>query len=348
MIRRTPSSDPTSGQLLAIIRIQTEIAKLGLDLEGVMALVAREAQVITGSSGAVVELAEDDDMVYRAVSGIAANQLGLRLKRATSLSGLSVAMGTPLCCDDSECDDRVDREACRRVGLRSMVVVPLNHDDAAVGVLKVLSERPMAFGDADVQVLQLMSELIGAAMYHATRYGADELFRSATHDNLTGIANRALFFDRLRHCLAQARRAEQRLGVLVLDMDGLKRINDAHGHRAGDAALREIASRLSQGVRQADTVARLGGDEFGVVLSPVDDREGAWVAASRLAARLERPLFFNRKRLALVSSVGVAVFPDDGDQPDALVESADQAMYAIKRQRSRTRERAVQASAAGD
>jgi diguanylate cyclase (GGDEF)-like protein len=339
MPSRHSASEPTSDQLLAIIRTQTEIAKLGLDLEGVMGLVAREAQALTRASGAVVELAEGDDMVYRAVSGIAANQLGLRLSRATSLSGMSVATGAPLRCDDSEDDPRVDRQACRRVGLRSMVVVPLAYDDAPVGVLKVLGARPGAFGDADVKVLELMSELIGAAMFHAVHYGADELFRLATHDSLTGIANRALFFDRLRHSLARARREDYPLGVLVLDMDGLKRINDQHGHRAGDAALRELAARLAGVLRQSDTVARLGGDEFGVVLSRVEDREGAWVAADRLSTELDQPLVFEGTPLALGASVGVAVFPDDGEQPDLLVEVADQAMYAIKRQRTLARER---------
>lgn len=341
MTSRMSLSEPSAEQLFAIIRTQTEVARLGLDLEGVMALVAREAQTLTRASGAVVELAEGQHMVYRAVSGIASNQLGLRLDRATSLSGLSVSTGTSLRCDDSECDPRVDRDACRRVGLRSMVAVPLTHDDAAVGVLKVISARPNAFGDGDLEVLELMSGLIGAAMFHAVRYGADELFRRATHDGLTGVANRALFMDRLRHCLAQARRESYPVGVLVLDMDGLKRINDEHGHRAGDEALREFASRLSSGLRQSDTVARLGGDEFGVVLARVEDREGAWVAADRLSTLLDEALLFERRRLPLSASIGVAVFPDDGDQPDVLLETADQAMYAIKRQRTRARENAA-------
>jgi diguanylate cyclase (GGDEF)-like protein len=250
-----------------------------------------------------------------------------------------VATGTPLRCHDSEEDPRVDRAACRRVGLRSMVVVPLTHDGATVGVVKVLSSRPRAFGDADVRVLELMSELIGAAMFHAARYGADELFRRATHDALTGLPNRALFFDRLRHCLAQAKREDFPVGVLVLDMDGLKQTNDQHGHGAGDAALRELASRVSAAVRQSDTVARLGGDEFGVILSRVEDREDAWVVADRLTSALEPPLLHGSTPLPVGASIGVAVFPDDGETPDALVETADQAMYAIKRQRGRARER---------
>lgn len=335
MTPHPPPSPPTPQQLLAVIRTQTEIAKLGLDLQGVMQVVARDAQSLTGASGAVVELAEGDEMVYRAVSGIAASQLGLRLRRDQSLSGLTVQLGTPLRCDDCETDPRVDLQACRRVGLRSMVVVPLTHDDAAVGVLKVLGASPHAFGEQTVALLQLMSELIGAAMFHAARYGAGELFRRATHDALTGLANRALFFDRLRHCLAQARRERYPLGVLVLDMDGLKQINDVYGHHAGDAALRELASRLAGAARESDTVARLGGDEFGVVLSRVEGRDGARTLVERVAGQLEREMVFEHGRLPLEASVGLALFPDDADQPDTLVEAADRQMYAAKRLRKR-------------
>ena len=268
-------SEPTATQLLAIIGTQTEIAKLGLDLGAVMTLVADQAQKIIGATGSVVEMVEDDEMVYRAVAGAASSLLGLRLKRQNSLSGLCVESASMLRCDDSESDSRVDRDACRRVGLRSMIVVPLIHHGVAVGLLKVFYSLPSAFGEGDIRVLGLMSELIAAAMFHAAKYGVDELFRQATRDSLTGLANRALFLDRLRHGIAKSKRMGQRLGVLMLDMDGLKPINDQFGHRAGDAAIKEIAQRISAEARQSDTVARLGGDEFAFILSTVDDRAAA-------------------------------------------------------------------------
>lgn len=335
MTTETNRPDPTTAQLLAVIGTQTEVARLGLDLPGVMEVVARQAQEITGAAGAVVELAEGDDMVYRAVTGIAGEQLGLRLSRHTSLSGHCVATAAPLCCDDADSDPRVDREACRRVGLRSMVVVPLIHNGQAVGALKVLSPAPAAFRAGDVKVLGLMSGLIAAAMFHAARYGTDELFLRATRDGLTGLANRALFYDRLRHALAQARRNSQRVGVLMLDMDGLKQVNDRHGHRAGDAAIREFASRISQDARRSDTVARLGGDEFGIVLSPGTDRAGTLLVARRVGGRFDTPFAFEGLSLAIGASIGAALFPDDGDDPDGLVEKADQLMYESKRERKR-------------
>lgn len=319
--------------LLAVIRTQNEIAKMGLDLGGVMAMVAQSAQELTGASGAVVELAEGDEMVYRAATGMAENQLGLRLKRIGSLSGLSVATGSPLVSDDSRLDPRVDRAACERVGLRSMVVVPLRHEGALVGVLKVLSREPRVFDGEHVEILELMSELIAAAMFHATHYQANELFHLATHDALTGLPNRALFFDRLRHGLANARRAAERLAVLILDMDGLKPINDHFGHRAGDAALRQVAGRIRQSARESDTVARLGGDEFGVLLGKVGDRSGAAAHGGRLAEAIAAPFDFEDRSIPLGASIGVSLFPEDGEDIETLIEKADQSMYQVKRGR---------------
>lgn len=326
-------NSPSVAQLLGVIKAQTEIAKLGLDLNGVMTFVAEQAQAIAGATGAIVELAEGDDMVYRAVAGTASNLLGLRLKRKASLSGLCVATGETLYCTDCETDSRVDRDACRKVGLRSMAVVPLLHAGVAVGALKVYSPAVSAYGEGDLQILGLMSELIAVAMFNAAKFGADELFRQATTDSLTGLANRALFLDRLRHGLAKAKREGWRLGVLMVDMDGLKPINDLHGHRAGDAAIQEIARRIGADARHSDTVARLGGDEFAIILSTIADRESADVAIGRIADRCNRPFAYDDRTLPLGASIGAAIYPDDASELDLLIEKADQSMYAAKRRR---------------
>jgi diguanylate cyclase (GGDEF)-like protein len=278
--------------LTEIIRTQTEIVKLGLDLGGVVGFVAERVQRLTHAGGAVVELVEGEDMVYRAAAGMVRGQLGLRLKRAGSLSGLCVAQRRTLRCDDSETDARVDREACRRVGLRSMVVAPLDHNGTMVGVLKIAAAEPGAFSGEHVHILELMSELIAASMFHAAKYATNELYHLATHDALTGLANRALFYDRLRQSLALARRQFSQISILNLDMDGLKPINDQHGHRAGDAAIRETASRIRRMSRQHDTVARLGGDEFGVILTEVPSRDGLTTLAERIAEEIRQPFQF--------------------------------------------------------
>ena len=124
-----------NANLLKIIEIQTEVVQEGINFSNIMFLVADRAQRVTDSDGSVIELKEDDEMVYRATSGLADPQLGLRLKAKGSLSGLCIEQREPLCCYDSETDLRVDRMACRVVGLRSMIVTPLMHNDKAVGVL---------------------------------------------------------------------------------------------------------------------------------------------------------------------------------------------------------------------
>jgi diguanylate cyclase (GGDEF)-like protein len=219
------------------------------------------------------------------------------------------------------------------VGLRSMLVVPLNHLDSTVGVLKVLAPSVNAFSVADTQVLGLMSELIAAAMFHAAKFETSDLYHRATHDALTGLANRALFFDRLRQCMVQAERYSQRVGILNLDMDGLKPINDQFGHLAGDAAIKELATRINDATRKSDTVARVGGDEFGVILSRVDDLKGIEQQQRRLTEKIGRPFQFQNHQLPLAASIGCAVFPDDGTKMDDLLEKADQSMYEMKRSR---------------
>lgn len=325
------TKQPTSKQLLSVIQTQTAIAKLGLDINAVMTLVAEQIQSITQAKGAIVELAEDGDMVYRAVSNGANDFLGLRLKMDSSLSGLCIAQNTTLYCKDSEVDERVDRDACRRVGLRSMAVVPLIHCDEPIGVLKIYSERVNAFKDSDINLLSLMSELIAAAMYHATKYGAQELYKLATQDNLTGLANRALFLDCLRQGVDKAKHAGLLLGILMIDMDGLKPINDQYGHRLGDEALKEIGKRILNVTRRDDVVARLGGDEFAVILSGVANQDIARKAMNRIVEACGLPFIFENVKLDMGASVGLALFPEDGLELNKLIEFADLKMYENKR-----------------
>ena len=326
-------SDPQI--LKQIIRIQSEISRLGPDLGAVMELAAESICQLTGAGAAIVEMVEGDEMVYRAAAGFARASLGLRLKRQGSLSGLAAEQGQMLICSDSETDVRVDREACRRVGLRSMVVAPLFFNNAAVGVLKIASEQPEAFTCQDLAVLDHITDLIASAMFYAARFEEGELYYKATHDILTKLPNRALFYDRLRQRMALARRNGISFALLSLDMDGLKMINDTHGHRAGDAALRETACRIKPITRVSDTFARLGGDEFALIMTEVHNREGALQAASRIEQALDEPFDFEGWRLHLGVSVGHALFPLDGEEIDPLLDVADQAMYTAKRSRKR-------------
>ncbi|HUB28728.1 MAG TPA: sensor domain-containing diguanylate cyclase [Terracidiphilus sp.] len=316
--------------LLKIIALQTEIAKYGIDLAGVTATVVERLPSLTNADGAILEYAERREMVYRGVSGIAQPLLGLRVKRAGSLSGLCVKQSRILYAEDTESDPRVDRRPCRRVGIRSIVIAPLNHNLTTVGVLKIVSTRTAAFTDRDMRVLEIMSELIAASMYNAARTQSDELYVRATTDGLTGLANRALFYDRLRQRTSNGRRRAMSFGLLSIDLDGLKGINDRFGHRVGDAAIRETALRIRRIPRKEDTVARIGGDEFGVILeSPVNRRDVSAIA-DRIAAEVMLPFRFERTDVPLSASIGVALYPDDGISVNTLIDAADRSMYAFK------------------
>lgn len=323
---------PSKKHLLDIISIQTEIARLGLDLGATMALIVNRTLPLIGAEGAAIELAEGEEMVYRAAAGIAKSKLGFRLDRKTSLSGLCVQTGEILCCDDSELDSRVDRDACRLVGLRSMIVVPLKHGSETVGVLKALSSLPGKFNKSHIAVLRLLSNLIAASMFYSSKYNIDQLFYQATHDAMTGLANRAMFADRLRNVIAQCERSREIASVLIIDMDGLKYINDTYGHRVGDAAIVEFANRLNQCARRSDMVARLGGDEFSIILSPVDLSAHFDPMIQRIDTKINQPLLFEGKNIPLGASIGAAEFPIDGTDTNSLLEVADKRMYRVKKQ----------------
>ncbi len=152
----------------------------------------------------------------------------------------------------------------------------------------------------------------------------------AYHDELTDLPNRRLLEDRLDQALAQAKRTESKVGVFVLDLDHFKEVNDTFGHRVGDIALREVVARLGSRLRASDTLARSGGDEFTVV-SQVDDAEGARVLLSALESALSDPILVEGEQVRTGLSIGLALYPDDGSNPDQLYAAADRAMYAAKR-----------------
>jgi GAF domain-containing protein len=161
-------------RLRAVIATQHAVATAPRDLTTVMNTLVERMRELADADGAVIELAEGEWMVYRAGSGTAAPHVGVRVPIASSLTGLCVREGRLLRCDDSETDPRVDRQACRRVGVRSMIVVPLRHGGQVVGVLKVLSGRPAAFGNEVADMLELMSGLLAAAMSQVAEFDAKQ------------------------------------------------------------------------------------------------------------------------------------------------------------------------------
>lgn len=323
----------SNDKLLEIINVQTEVVQQGMDLSCIMDLVTERSQHITNADGASVELIEKNELVYSAASGIAEKFLGLRLQIENSLSGLCIKAKEPLISNDIETDDRVNKNACRQIGLNSMIVVPLIYKEEVVGIIKVLSKKTRHFCEEDIKILELMSGLIAAAMYTAMSNGESELFHKATHDSLTGISNRSIFYDKLRQVLSRASRKFEHFGIISLDMDGLKEINDNYGHRAGDAAIKEVAVRINSTLREADTVSRLGGDEFGIIVVSVPGREDLNALIQRIDGSITKAFDFEGVNINLRASIGYALFSEDGIEIDILIEKADKSMYEVKRAR---------------
>lgn len=162
----------------------------------------------------------------------------------------------------------------------------------------------------------------------------ERLHDLAHHDSLTGLANRKLFYDRLKSALASARRHELPLALLLLDLNEFKPVNDTYGHQVGDQLLQEVASRVSDCVREADCVARMGGDEFTLVFADISHAEDAAAAARKILEQMERPYVIDGHELKMHASIGISLFPDDADNLEDLVRNADIAMYRAKKERA--------------
>ncbi len=164
----------------------------------------------------------------------------------------------------------------------------------------------------------------------ALREQQSRLNYMAFHDSLTALPNRALFYDRINHGLARAKRSGNQLVLMLLDLDRFKYINDSLGHDAGDVLLKTLSGRLQESVRDMDTVARLGGDEFVVLLEGIQDSEDITSVAQKILVNVASPINVVGHEISTSASIGISVYPDDGRDTDTLLKNADIAMYKAK------------------
>jgi diguanylate cyclase (GGDEF)-like protein len=160
------------------------------------------------------------------------------------------------------------------------------------------------------------------------------LRRQAEVDHLTGLANRLIFEQTLAQMMARPGTANRPFGLLLLDLDGFKGVNDTYGHAVGDFLLKAVAQRMRETLRTSDLPARLGGDEFAVLIEGARDTESALAIGAKVAAALSEPYDCGGQPLKIGASVGVAVYPAHGQTVEALERAADEAMYRAKRQRN--------------
>ena len=221
------------------------------------------------------------------------------------------------------------RDRAARFGLVSSASFPFRRQGRVTGVMTVYSG---AAGFFEPELARLLEELAVDVSFSLEDYDRQqELLRLALHDNLTGLANRQLFLDRLHQALGLARRDERLVAVGIVDLDGFKQINDRLGHAAGDEVLKQVAKRLLGSLRETDTLARLGGDEFGLILSGLCNVQEMHSVLHRCITAVASPVTLSgAETIALSASIGVAVYPFDDGEISGIVRHADLALYRAK------------------
>ncbi|MEA2418472.1 MAG: hypothetical protein QOE60_678 [Thermoleophilaceae bacterium] len=233
---------------------------------------------------------------------------------------------------DLSTEDRVVRSQMDRYGGVAAISAPIVARGEFLGTLSVgVSSEPDRLQPRQDLLDRLSGVVAQAASAFQTARLVDTVTHQARHDGLTGLANRAVFAERIERALATAAECGEPVGLFFVDLDDFKGVNDDWGHHAGDDVLREVARRLMTTVHATDTVARLGGDEFAIVLSGVEDRTVVDAAAERVLRAFDEPFLVGGERLAVGASVGCAIWPDDAAEVEALMRHADAEMYRAKR-----------------
>jgi len=327
------------GLLEKLSRIQRKISARA-PLDEVLHTIAEGAADLLGDDVVGLRLIDDRDpnvMVMVASIGVSPelrDQLA-RLPVGAGVGGRAIAENR-LCIAESYQAYEGAINAFSLDGLQSAMAAPVHLEGMAAGSLVVASHREgRAYSEAERDILIAFAEHVSLALNDARTVEAmnnalDDAMRQALHDELTGLPNRACFYDRAEQALRNSARDGTNTAVLLFDLDRFKEINDTLGHKYGDRVLREIGPRIRSVLRSADTLARLGGDEFCVLLPRVDGVGSAIDIAHRVVETLEAPFEIDGMMLVVEASCGIATAPNNGDNADILLQRADVAMYVAK------------------
>ena len=238
--------------------------------------------------------------------------------------------------NDAFNDERLNLDRIRALGIRSMMIVPFIVRGEVLGAMSfhytsaayTFTELHIDFGRKLSASLSLALE--NARLYEHRKIMEEQMRHMAHHDALTGLSNRRLFMNIARVELAQARRNDRKAGILFLDLDRFKEINDTLGHEAGDELLKEVAGRLKGVMRESDTISRVGGDEFNILLADITHTEAIATICRKIMESFRAPYIVAGHDLQVSPSIGISVFPDDGENMEALLRYADIALYYAK------------------
>ena len=217
-----------------------------------------------------------------------------------------------------------------KLGWQSAYAFPILVDNQTIGIMEFFGPDNREPDPALLQVTQAIGSQIG--QFIQRKEAEDKVAFLAQFDIITDLPNRFLFTDRLDQMLAQSERNSWSVGILFVDLDHFKSVNDTHGHAAGDKLLRQVAMRIKECVRKGDTVGRLSGDEFTVMLSNLANIGDAGLVAQKIVESLSAPFDLDGPQTYISASIGIALYPSDGENADTLLKNADTAMYLAKDQ----------------
>jgi diguanylate cyclase (GGDEF)-like protein len=253
----------------------------------------------------------------------------MSFERGVGLPGRVLDTGQAAWIEDvSSSEEFVRRPLVEKAGLRGAFAFPILVGSQTVGVIEIFADVPAT---PDRGVLALVGQIgIQLGRMVERLRTRDEMTHSALHDGLTGLPNRVLLLDRLDLALVRAARRSVLTGLLFIDLDGFKAVNDTAGHHVGDSLLKEAARRLDDGLRKEDTVARLGGDEFVVLCEDLRHEREAVELAERLQRIMLRPFDIQEQEHLITASIGIAIARPGDSDAEALLQEADAAMYKAK------------------
>jgi len=330
-----------SGLTNRLREVSTLLAAAGamqevLDLDGMLRIILDCAlELLGGHDGSIMLVHGEDELRTVATAGSSLAR-GARVRFGDGVAGRAASSREPLLITGSLGRDGLHRVVQGARPPSSAMSLPLVHREVLLGVLNVNAAPGRAFTEHDLRALALFAEHAAGAIANARLYEEQRLLASqnlfqALHDPLTGLPNRVLLIDRLERALARRHRAGRTTGVLFVDIDDFKEVNDRFGHACGDELLVAFAGRLRRCLRGGDTVARFGGDEFAVLVDELSSGRDARTAAGRLLGELTAPFTIDDAEIVLSASIGVAVEGPGGASAAELLRNADAAKREAKR-----------------
>jgi diguanylate cyclase (GGDEF)-like protein/PAS domain S-box-containing protein len=324
-----------AAELATRAAMQAQVAELGQlalaeeSIDAVLDRVLDAARTVLGlSSVSFIERPGDEPWQVRAASALdrTLDRLPVPEAKVPLLSAVVHDMEGPVAVVDAAADGRLSLLSDGVVS--SMVLLGLERPGDRVELLLALSREPRTWRDDEVDFLRSLGNILASSLQRED--ARRELVTQALHDPLTGLPNRTLLLDRIEHASTRSERSGRHLAVLLVDLDGFKLVNDAHGHLVGDELLVAVAERLTRVMRAGDTVARLGGDEFAVLCDDVASIADADRVAARLAEAMAEPFEVSGVETFVTASIGITVRSGHQASPDLLLREADAAMYRAK------------------